>query len=61
MCGASAESILLATAIAKDGDEDRILRMYARASGRRDIENLLIGRAREQLAREFRGFMMLLK
>lgn len=61
MCGAAAESILLATAIAKNGDEKQILKTYARASGRRDIENTLIGKAREQLAREFRGFMMLLK
>jgi hypothetical protein len=35
--------------------------MYASASGRMRIENVLIGKAREQLAREFRGFTILLK
>jgi hypothetical protein len=61
MCGAATESILLATAIAKVGDEEQVLKMYARASGRKDVENTLIGKAREPLQREFRGFTNLLK
>jgi hypothetical protein len=61
MCGAAAESILLETAIAKVGDEAQVLKMYASASGRMRIENTLIGKAREQLVREFRGFTILLR
>jgi hypothetical protein len=61
MCGAAAESILLATAIAKDGDEEQILKTYASASGRMRIENALVGKAKEQLTREFRGSTILLK
>jgi hypothetical protein len=60
MCGASAESILLATAICKQ-DKDSVLAMYNTAQGRSRIENLLIGQVREQLQREFRGFLTLLK
>jgi hypothetical protein len=54
MCGAAAESILLALAIARTGDEARVLREYRTGSGRSRIENLLIGqqpdRTREALA-----------
>lgn len=60
MCGASAESILLATAIFKQ-DKDSVLSMYNTAQGRSRIEKILIGQAREQLQREFRGFLTLLK
>jgi hypothetical protein len=60
MCGAAAESILLATAIAKR-DERSVLDMYNGARGRSRLENLLIGQAREQLRREFQGFLALLK
>lgn len=60
MCGASAESILLATAICKE-NEATVLSMYNTAQGRSRIESLLVGKAREQLQREFRGFLTLLK
>ena len=61
MCGAAAESILLATAIAKIGNEEDMLRTYATANGRTRIENLVIGQASEHLKREFRGLTELLK
>lgn len=60
MCGAAAESILLATAIAKR-DEQSILKMYNTAQGRSRLEKVLIGQARDQLKREFQGFLVLLK
>ncbi len=60
MCGASAESIVLAPAIAKD-NEDNILKIYASASGRHRIENLLVGKARKQIQNEYRGYTSLLK
>jgi len=61
MCGAAAESILLATAIAKEGDETKVLNIYRAASGRTRVENAVIGKAREQLKREFLGLTALLK
>jgi len=61
MSGAAAESILLATAIAKTGDASSVLATYNGAQGRSRTENLIIGKAREQLQREFRGFLALLK
>jgi len=61
MCGAAAESILLATAIAKIGNEEDMLRTYATVNGRTRIENLVIGQASEHLKREFRGLTELLK
>lgn len=61
MSGAAAESILLQIAIAKEGDEERVLQIYRRANGRRDVENLVIGQARQQLADQFRNLMAVLK
>lgn len=60
MCGAAAESILLSTAIAKR-DEESMLRSYRTAGGRSRLVNILVGHAREQLKREFQGFLTLLK
>lgn len=60
MCGAAAESILLAVAIAKT-DEASVLKTYRSAQGRSRIENLIFGKARKQLQTEFRGFSSLLK
>lgn len=42
MCGAAAESILLATAIKKTGDEAAVLRTYRAAHGRVQIEKELL-------------------
>jgi hypothetical protein len=60
MCGASAESIILATAIAKD-EKENILKIYNSARGRSNIENILIGKARKQIQNEYKGFTSLLK
>lgn len=60
MCGAAAESILLATAIAKT-DEATVLAQYNSANGRRRVENLLLGQARRQLHDEYKGYIALLK
>jgi hypothetical protein len=61
MCGAAAESVLLATAITKIGDEKEVLRAYATANGRTRIENRVIGQAPDHLKSEFRGLTELLK
>lgn len=60
MCGASAESIVLATAIAKD-NEEKVLKMYASASGRHRIENLLVGKTQKHIQNEYKGYTSLLK
>ncbi len=60
MCGAAAEAILLATAIAKS-DEATVLKQYNTSGGRRRIENLILGKAREDLRSEYVGYMTLLK
>jgi hypothetical protein len=60
MCGAAAESILLAAAVAKLGDEGEVLSMYRRARGRREIENLLIGQATSDLKRSISSYTELL-
>jgi hypothetical protein len=60
MCGAAAESVLLATAIAKAG-EDEVLKRYNTYGGRRRVENLLLGGATETLRSEYLGFTTLLK
>jgi hypothetical protein len=61
MCGAAAESILLAIAVAKSGDEAQVLRRYEAAQGRRQIENLIFGQKREALIEGYRGCASLLK
>ncbi|MCG7898001.1 MAG: hypothetical protein JAY85_06040 [Candidatus Thiodiazotropha weberae] len=60
MCGAAAESVILAAAIHKT-DEDRVLSQYKAASGRKRIENLLVGKARTQLKDEYAGYSVLLR
>lgn len=61
MCGAAAESILLATAVAKTGDEARVIREYERASGRRKVEDIILGQQDRQIQEEYRGYTSLLK
>jgi len=61
MCGAAGESILLAAAIEKEQDSDKVLRLYSSAGGRRKVENLLIGKAQKQVKNEFSGLTMLIK
>lgn len=60
MAGAAAESILFAAAIAKTGDEARILRAYVASKGPRKIPDIVVGRAPDRLARPFRAGMSLL-
>jgi hypothetical protein len=61
MCGAAAESIMLHVAIAKVGDEEKVLAEYMAARGRSKIENIIIGRLREPLAGNFRNLVDLIK
>jgi hypothetical protein len=60
MCGAGAESILLATAIAK-ADEATVLSQYNTSGGRRRVENIILGKARQEIRDEYVGYMTLLK
>lgn len=59
MSGAAGESILLSTAIAKHGDESEVLRRYASASGRKNIEDMIFGQSK--LKAEYETFSSLLK
>lgn len=61
MCGAAAESIMLAVAIAKTGDEQRALRIYESSGGRGRIEQLILQGKPEPVQRDFRGSSSLLK
>jgi len=61
MCGASAESILLALAISKKGSQDEVLKEYKSANGRSKIENFLIGQQSGQIKQDFITFTSLLK
>ena len=60
MCGAAAESILLAIATKKK-NEYEVLKIYRSSQGRSKIENIIIGQAKKQIQIEFRGFTVLLK
>jgi hypothetical protein len=60
LCGAAAESILLATAIAKS-NETEVLSQYRSANGRKKVENLILGKARQNLQEEHKSYMALLK
>jgi hypothetical protein len=61
MAAAAGESILLSAAIAKDGDEERVLKLYSAAGGRKRIEDLIFGQAQLNIANEYRGLSSLLK
>jgi hypothetical protein len=61
MCGAAAESIVLAVAIAKSGDEEAVMSVYRTSNGRSRIENQVVGQARSPLKRGFEGVISLLK
>lgn len=61
MCGAAGESVLLATAIGKVGDEQKVLSAYSNARGRTTVENMVIGKLKDSLRREFLGLTSLLK
>jgi hypothetical protein len=55
MCGAAAESILLAVAVAKSGDEAATLASYRTANGRRRVIDSIVGQARQSIADPFRS------
>jgi hypothetical protein len=61
MCGAAAESILLRIAVAKNGDEDKVLSMYRTASGRGRVESLVLGQADRRVQKTMRELNGLLK
>lgn len=61
MCGAAAESVLLAVAVAKTGDEAHVLKMYCAAQGRSRVEKLVVGQAPEPIRRNIEGLSSLLK
>jgi hypothetical protein len=45
MSGAAAESVLLALAITKLGDEEQVLAAYSQSGGRQRVLNLIVGQA----------------
>jgi hypothetical protein len=61
MCGAAAESILLALAIAKKGDDAYVLNLYAGRSGRSQVEKYLLSQQPAHVREEFDRYMGLLK
>lgn len=61
MCGAAAESILLALAIAKKNDVAAVEKEYLGSGGRGRVEKMLLDSKPAYLVTEFRGFMSLLK
>jgi hypothetical protein len=60
MCGAAAESILLALATAKSNDENAVLKEYRTATGRKKTIDGLVGQQTDSSQRQFRSFMSLL-
>ena len=55
MCGAAAELILLAVAIAKSGDDVATLALYRAANGRRKVIDHVVGQAKATIAEPFRS------
>ncbi len=53
MAGAAAESILLAVAIAKDGNEADVLALYNRSGGRQAVSNLITGQLTAPIRAQF--------
>jgi hypothetical protein len=60
MVGAAAESILLALAIARNGEEDSVMRAYMARDGRKGVMNMLTSQAPPTLARTLTAGMSLL-
>lgn len=60
MCGAAAESIVLALAIEKSGDEEAVLRTYNSRSGRSNVLNGLVGQVVEPVRRRLLTYSELL-
>jgi hypothetical protein len=55
MCGAAAEAILLAVAVAKSQDEKAVMASYRTANGRRKVIDVIVGQARQPIADPFRS------
>lgn len=53
MCGAAAESALLAVAIAKVGDESKVLKEYGRPNGRSAVIRIIFGKKPDNLQQRF--------
>jgi hypothetical protein len=60
ICGAAAESVLLALAIAKTGNEGHVLQTYRSSNGRSRVRNLVFGQASGPLQRQCQSFTDLL-
>jgi hypothetical protein len=60
MCGAAAESILLAIAIAKVKDEDLVLKDYRSAGGRQRVTDKITGKLKASLSDQLETFVRLL-
>jgi len=60
MVGAAAESILLAVAIAKKGNEAEVLKMYQNSSGRSRVTTYVTGKSTPSIARRFRDALHIL-
>ncbi|MDD2785924.1 MAG: hypothetical protein PHS79_03460 [Patescibacteria group bacterium] len=61
MCGAAAESILLHLAIKKDGDEDKILKVYRAGNGRKRMEEFISSVLKDSFKTDFIVNLGLLK
>jgi hypothetical protein len=61
MCGAAAEAILLLIAITRHGDRDEVLALYRRASGRSQIESIVVQHLNSRIRDEILQFTALLK
>jgi hypothetical protein len=57
MAGASAESILLALAIAKKKDESAVLGLYRSSQGRKRLLDAVFGNVREPISSQFRSLI----
>lgn len=53
MCGAAAESAILRAAIAKVGNENKVLEEYVKPTGRRRVIEMIFGRAPSKLEERF--------
>lgn len=56
MCGGAAESILLALAVAKMGDEKMVLRKYKGRDGTRQVQKIVLGEAAPYVKQRFTAF-----
>ena len=60
MAGAAAESILIAVAVAKTGDEPRVLKDYASAGGRGRVTKLIVSGLKGSVVRTFDAALQVL-